>query len=262
LRALNKGTELDNPLELSLHERMNLSVKGYKNALIGVGVVAVLLLIASVYRTVFFYANTDLVVSPEVADVFNAINGIGLFVLIVSAGMVVWVLKAGRKIYQQNNDINRDYTHQAYLLALSVSARTKDDVDLNFYNVARDVFPELKQLDIESIEKSGEEITVEELTIGSKKDEYVLDIVTKTREGKFVIKHFKEKAVYADLERCLNIVKNEGWGDMLRLVCLAEDFDSDILKNYEKLSKGIQSPVDLILYNEKGFSALKISDEI
>ena len=121
--------------------------------------------------------------------------------------------------------------------------------------------PRLKELDIKSIEESGEEITVEELTVGSKKDEYVLDIVTKTDEGKFVIKHFKEKAVYADLERCLNIVKNKGWGDMLRLVCLAEDFDSDILKNYEKLNKD-DYPLDLILYNEKGFSALKISDEI
>ena len=57
--SLNNETELDDPLELSLQERMNLSVKGYRNALIGIGIVAFVILIASVYRTVFYYSNTD-----------------------------------------------------------------------------------------------------------------------------------------------------------------------------------------------------------
>ena len=180
--------------------------------------------------------------------------------------MVVWVLKAGRKIYQQNNDINRDYTHQNYLLALSVYGR-EGDAYLDFYEIARDVFPELKKLDIESVKKSGEEMEVKELTVkyeswrGKKKGDYTFDIVTDTDGGKFIIKYFKKKASYDDLEQCWGAVKYQNWSSTLRLVCIAEDFDSDILKKYEKLVGTDTLPLDLILVNEKGFQTLKISDK-
>jgi len=263
---LNNETELDNPIELSLQERMNLSVKGYKNALIGIGIVAIVILIASAYRTIFFYANIDLVVSPEVANVLDAMNTLGIFILLVSVGCVFWVLKAGRKIYGENESINREYTQQNYLLALSVSGREHKEADLDFFNIARDIFPELKKLDIESVKKFGEEMEVEELTVeitdylGRKKSEYIFDIVTDTDDGRFVIKHFKKKASYDDLKECLTVVKDQGWSSVLRLVCMAEDFDSDILKKYEKLEVDTV-PLDLILVNEKGFQTLKISDK-
>ena len=67
-------------------------------------------------------------------------------------------------------------------------------------------------------------------------------------------------ASYDDLKTLLDVVGGQNW-DKLRLVCLAENFDGDVLKKYEKLVESISYPVDLILVNAKGFSALKISDE-
>ena len=257
MRALNKGTELDNPLELSLHERMNLQLKSYSNLMTFTGIIIIVIFALGVCSILFYLENVSDMIEP--VEGFHNVFFIIFGCIISFSGIgLAWLLINVPKEYKENNDINRDYTHQAYLLALSVYGR-EGEADLDFYEIARDVFPELKKLDIESIEKSGEAKTpAEKLIMGSKKDEYVFDIVTETDQGKFIIKHFKEKAVYADLERCLNIVRNEGWGDMLRLVCLAEDFDSDILKNYESLAGGY--PLDLILYNEKGFSALKISN--
>ena len=154
------------------------------------------------------------------------------------------------------------------MLALSVSGRESEEADLDFFNIARDVFPELKKLDIESMKKSGEEIEVEDMTVEVKdsfyrnKRDYTFDIVTDTSGGKFIIKYFKKKASYDDLEQCWNAVKYQNWSSTLRLVCIAEDFDSDILKKYEKLAVlDPNAPLDLILVNEKGFQTLKISDK-
>ena len=72
------------------------------------------------------------------------------------------------------------------MLTLSVSGRESEDASLDFYNIARDIFPELKKLDIESVKKSGEEIEVEDMTVGVKdiiyrnKGDYTFDIVTDT----------------------------------------------------------------------------------
>ena len=140
MRALNKGTELDNPLELSLHERMNLSVKGYTKTLIAIGLVTLAILFSTLYGV------TIIQISPVFTTEGNTlyVAEVLYFVSIVSAGCFVWVLKTGRKIYKENEIIVRDYTHQNYLLALSVYGR-EGDADLDFYNMARDVFPELKK---------------------------------------------------------------------------------------------------------------------
>ena len=166
--------------------------------------------------------------------------------------------------------MNREYTHQAYLITLSLSSRTGDDASLDFYNIARDIFPELKKLDVESMKKSEEEIEVEDMTVevkdywGRNKRDYTFDIVTDTSDGKFIIKDFKKKASYDDLEQCLKVTNGKDYlKNGLRLVCLAEDYDSDILKKYEELvdPKVRTLQVDLILVNEKGFQTLKISDK-
>ena len=49
--------------------------------------------------------------------------------------------------------------------------------------------------------------------------------MTDTSGGKFIIKYFKKKASYDDLEQCWNAVKYQNWSSTLRLVCIAEDFD-------------------------------------
>ena len=135
----------------------------------------------------------------------------------------------------------KEYTDQAYLLALSLSGRTKDDdISLDFFNIARDIFPEIKKADVESVKETGEELGVEELTLeDKKKGDYTFDLVSDKLSGntRFVIKCFEKKASYDDLEECCNTAYKE-WGKdhIFRLVCLAENFDSKILKRYEEIN--------------------------
>ena len=157
---MNNETELDDPLELSLQERMSLSVKGYTKTLVAIGVVTLAILFSALY------AAAIIQISPVFSTEGNAsyVAEVLYFVGIVSGGCFVWILKTGRKIYKENEIVVREYTHQAYLMALSVYGR-EGDTDLDFYEIARDVFPELKKLDIKSEEKSGKEMEVEELTV-------------------------------------------------------------------------------------------------
>ena len=193
--SLNNETELDDPLELSLQERMSLSVKGYTNALFGIGIVAIGILVCVAYGVAIFQVWADLF--PD--DVTNAIYTVFALICLISGGTFAWLVRSGVKIYRKNESINREYTHQNYLLTLSVSGRESEDAGLDFYNIARDIFPELKKLDVESVKKSGEEIEVEDMTVGVKdyiyrnKGDYTFDIVTDTDGGKFIIKYFKKK---------------------------------------------------------------------
>ena len=261
---MNNETELDNSLELSVQERMNLSVKGHTNMLVGLVVLAAFLIVIAVYGVTMYLSPVG---PPDMSD---GVSTAFYIILLLCLGCIFWLAINGRKVYKENRSINREYTHQAYLIALSLSSRTGDDLSLDFYNIARDIFPELKKLDVESMKESGEGIDVEglEVDIGwawEKKTKYTFDIVQNTKYGDFIIKDFKKKASYNDLEQCLKVTKiRDNLKNGLRLVCLAEDYDSDILKKYEELvdPKVRTLPVDLILVNEKGFSVLKISEEV
>jgi len=257
LKVLNKGTELDDPLELSLQERMNLSVKNFTWLLMVAVVLTVLSLIIGL-----------LVILAQQIDYVDQqvdIQSLAVFLCFMTGGFLVWNGITGRKHNSENLSIIREYTHQSYLITLSVTNRTKDDdASMNFFNdVARNVFPEIKLADIESIKKSDEEIEVEELTLeDEKKGDYTFDVVFDYKKTIFLVKDFKKnKATYDDLEECLSVAIKEFGNKILRLVYLAEDFDSSILKNYQKLSDISKAPpLDLILYNEKGFSTLKVSN--
>ena len=260
---MSNETELDNSLELSVQERMNLSVKGHTNMLIGLVVLAAFLVVIAVYGVTIYLSPVG---PPDASD---AVSTAFYLILLLCIGCIFWLAINGRKIYEENRSINREYTQQAYLIALSLSSRTGDDASLDFYDIARDIFPELKKLDVESMKESGEEISVSELEVDvgwawSKKTKYTFDIVQDTKYGNFIIKDFKKKASYDDLEQCLKVTNDrDNLKNGLRLVCLAEDYDSDILKKYEELMKVVSRiiPVDLILVNEKGFSVLKISEQ-
>ncbi len=268
---MDNETELDDPLELSLQERMNLSIKQSDNALIWIGIVTIITIILSISGLVIYEANLSDFIEPEEGFHNMIISSFGIIIL-TSVIAFVWLLKIGRKAHKENQSIIREYTQQAYLIALSISDRlhSDDDIPLDFYDIARDIFPELKKLDIESVKKTGEVKAVEEKivdindVIGRKKDDYTFDVVTNTENGMFIIKYFKKNASYDDLKQCLEIIGSTKMNNIavLRVVCISEGFDSDILKKYEELEK-IKSytPIDLILVNEKGFSALKISDE-
>ena len=154
MRVLNKGTELDDPLELSLQERMNLSVKNFTWLLMVAVVLTVLSLIIGL-----------LVILAQQIDYVDQqvdIQSLAIFLCLMTGGFLVWNGITGRKHNSENLSIIREYTHQSYLITLSVTNRTKDDdASMNFFNdVARNVFPEIKLADIESIKKSRYEFTI------------------------------------------------------------------------------------------------------
>ena len=256
MKVLNKGTELDDPLELSLQERMNLSVKNF----------TWLLMVAVVLTALSLIIGLLIVLAQQIdyVDQQVDIQVLAVFLCLMTGGFLVWNGIIGRKHNSENLSIIREYTHQSYLITLSVTNRTKDDASMNFFNdVTRNVFPEIKLADIESIKKSDEEFEVEELTLeDKKKGDYTFDVVFNYKKTIFLVKDFKKnKATYDDFEECLSVAIKEFGNKIFRLVYLAEDFDSSILKSYQKLSDISKAPpLDLILYNKKGFSALKISN--
>ena len=168
-----------------------------------------------------------------------------------------------RKLYSNSAEILAEYTHNAYLITLGMAGRNKneEDASMDFYNnVAKGVFPEVKEADIESIKETDEEMEVEELTVeDKKKGDYKFDVVAKLDDGKFIIKQFNKKVNSDDLEECIKVANNEFGKDIFRLIFLAEEFDTKILNDYEKLKDIMRSgKVDLILFNDKGFSTLQI----
>ena len=266
--SLNKGTELEgDPNELSLHERMLLITKSFQSVL-GLSAVVVVVCLCLAVVIILGFQNPilqDIANDPE-NDVTHAISDVAIILAILCSLLLAWFAKSQIKNHTESERVIKEYTDQAYLVALSVSGRTKDeDISLDFFNIARDVFPEIKKADIKSVKETGEELGVEELTLeDKKKGDYTFDLVSEEISGdnKFLIKCFEKKVSYDDFEECCKIASKE-WGKdhIFRLVCMAENFDSKILKSYEEIREIGEFPVDLILYNEKGFGILKISEK-
>ena len=123
---------------------MTLSVKGYTKTLTAIGVVTLAILFSALYGALIIHISPVFTTEGNTSYVPEVLY----FVSIVSGGCFVWILKTGRKIYKENEIVVREYTHQAYLMALSVYGR-EGDADLDFYDIARDVFPELKKRGIQ-----------------------------------------------------------------------------------------------------------------
>ena len=236
--SLNKGTELEgDPDELSLHERMLLITKSFQ-AVLGLSTVVVVVCLCLAVLIILGFQNPtlqDIANDPE-KDVGHNISDVAIILAILCSLLLAWFAKSQIKNHRESERVIKEYTDQAYLVALSISGRTKDDdISLDFFNIARDVFPEIKRADIKSVKETGEELGVEELTLeDKKKGDYTFDLVSdEHRMGhyRFVIKCFEKKVSYDDLEECCNRAYKE-WGKdhIFRLVCLAENFDSKILK--------------------------------
>ena len=150
---MNNETELDDPLELSLHERMLLITKSFQSVLIGSGIAVGLCLCLSLLIIAGFQNPIlqDIANDPEM-NVGHNISDVAIVMAVVCSIVIVWFFKSQMKNHRESERIVKEYTDQAYLLALSLSGREKDeDISLNFYNIARDIFPELKKLDVDTL---------------------------------------------------------------------------------------------------------------
>lgn len=205
---------------------------------------------------------------------FSTIQSAGIVATAILIAMVLWLVLRGRRIKKELRRVRSDYTNQAYYFTLSTSTfGDEEDISMDFFEIAQEIFPELKEEDIRSVKKTGKELEVEDLIIEDeekkKKKEFHFNVVAKTKEGYFLITDFANKEVsYADLEEMVKIAKENfgGWirsKGIFRIVCLAKNYDDKAIRGYDKLQEKDDEkvPIDLIAVGEKGFSFVKIGIE-
>lgn len=214
----------------------------------------------------FFAGEYDEKIIPSLFGAFKGMMTFIIITMILLGAIGIWVFVRGKSIRDDLNRTRNDYTNQAYFFVLSTATHGKrEDIAMDFFDVAEDVFPELKREEVLSLEKKGEEWEVEDVTIeDGEKKEFRFNVVAKTKEGFFVVRYFtKDQVSYGDVRETLEIADEnfKTWNkDVFRLVCLAKSFSKDVYKNYELLADK-KIPLDLILVHEKGFSFAKIGTE-
>ena len=161
------------------------------------------------------------------------------------------------------------YVTQSYYFTLSASTHGKDQIDIDFFNIAEGVFPELQREKLKNLKKTCKEWEVPSLLLegGSKGEmggDYEFDISVETKDGFFVVKHFKKDQVSFEDVREAIITAKDGHSSrkgIFRMVCLANSFSKDVVDRHKDLEKSAKRkvPLDLIAVREKGFSVVKIS---
>ena len=180
----------------------------------------------------------------------------------ISGTAIAWFAHKGKSEQSQLRTIMKKYTNDSYFLAMGLTSHKNDKNIINdFYDMCLEVFPELKQADKESLKETGKTLELEDLTLELEDGDYTFTVGDISNK-KFIIKYFEKTPVnYEQLNEYLQITWDEyGGNNIFRLICLAKNFDSNILKKYTKLMESKNIPLDLILVTDNGFSGLKISD--
>ena len=291
--------------ELTLESKMFLAVRGYSRAINVTKAISACLCI--IFAGTIFLIVDDLdwitsfgtidvvegcwVLTPEYCFIFTAnSNGntddllfliaflyddLSLLVwflsigLIGAGGMAVWSYVKGNSRRKELRTIIRDYVTQSYYFTLSASTHSKDQIGIDFFNIAKGVFPELQREELKNLKKTGKEWEVSSLELegGSKGEmggDYEFDISAETIDGFFVIKHFKKDQVSFEDVREAIITAKDGHSSrkgIFRIVCLATSFSKEAVDKHKDLEKSAKRtvPLDLIGVREKGFSVVKIS---
>jgi len=191
------------------------------------------------------------------------------FGLIGIGGMLVWGYTKGNSRRKELRKLIRDYVTQSYYFTLSASTHSKDQISIDFFNIAKGVFPELQREELKNLKKTGKEWEVSSLELeGDSKGEmggdYEFDISAETKEGFFVVKHFKKDQVsFEDIKESIITAKDNHSSrkGIFRMVCLANSFSKETVDGHRDLEKSAKKkvPLDLIGVREKGFSVVKIS---
>ena len=210
-----------------------------------------------------FEADFELITLEKfVGLIFTLHQGVDLFIVIVMmllGAVGIWWLIKGRKIKQDMKGLKKEYVQQAYYFVLQTSTHGQTDVARDFFDIALDIFPELKERKI-GVEKRGREFVIEE-KIFEGEGNYKIDIIVDTREGKLFVKNFgNEHVSIDDFANFLKIIKKSyKEEDVFRVVGLAKSFDNRIIEELEVFKiKKKKIPCDLIQVREKGFAIINL----
>jgi hypothetical protein len=246
----------DESIELSIQEQMYIYTKNYSKMFPKVVIIFGSLLILSLC----IFQNLqiiNLLTDPSSKYLILYAGTIA----VISGTAIAWFGIKGKNEQSQLRSIIKKYTNDSYFLALGLTSHKNDEnIITDFYDMCLSVFPELKQADKESLKETGKTLELEYLTLELDNGDYTFTVGDISNK-KFIIKYFQKTPVnYEQLNEYLKITQDEYGGNIFRLICLAKNFDNNILKKYTKLMESKKIPLDLILVTDNGFSGLKISE--
>jgi len=262
------------PEELSLTERMYLMMRPMQRAIYWslIGAVAVIILSGMLWDTIIeiddFVLKGEEVHPQSIQESIEEAYFFVAAILVVGIGTIIWYAVQMRPVQKKLDALRREFTKENYFLTLGLTSHD-EDVVLDIFDAMFEIFPELKQMEINSFEKTGYTLDMHPTEISDRKGGvYTFDAAEETKAGYFLIKYFSKELInIEDVEECTKIAKNKfrkrGNPNVMRLVCLAKNFDEDVLSEYKKLLKDKESPpVDLVLVTENGYSPIKISERV
>lgn len=192
---------------------------------------------------------------------------IGAFAIIFGY-FLIWTLWKGRKLRNEIDDWEDAYLDQHYILTFETNTPKGSTNGEKIFNMAQAVFPELRKKDGKPEKWYGK-------VIG--KDGYEFDCFQATNESEpelFVAKHFGKTHVELEklqelcditkksksLEPLKKKIKKLSEIPIMRVICVAEDYDEKFLKDSsrEKVMDELdfEYPIDLILEKDGNYSVL------
>jgi hypothetical protein len=246
----------DDTDELSVQEKMHIYTLDYARLFCGFAIVLgfilafILLIFEYMYRNNFLFEGDN-----EVFSIF-----IVLFIIIVP--ILVGLIITGKKKISDVTQTMDKYINDVYFAVLGLTPHKNDkNIPKVFYKMCLSIFPQLKQDNKKSIKKTGEDLEFKKITMKGDGTSFAVTMPGSMLYSnfEFIITYFEKTNVgYDKLNEHIKLLK-KNYSNIYRVVCLAENFNIEILNEYEKLKKSLGKDLDLIIVTDTGFSGLKIS---
>ena len=250
--------------ELSVQEKMYLYTSNYSKVILMLPLLLAFILIELLIIFEYMYNNN--LQSDPLSDPFLAM----ICLLIVIVPLFLWLVITAKKNRSDGVQTMNQYISDVYFMALGLTPHKNDkNIPEDFYKMCLSVFPELKQGNKISIKKTGEGLKFKKITMKENGTSFAITINRRALHLKreFIITYFEKTNVdYDTLNEQIKLMKKDyilGSKNttFARLVFLARNFDTEILKEHKKLKKVSGAwNLDLIIVTDNGFSGLKIDD--
>lgn len=265
IEKLDSSLTLDDKLYLAIHEYKRSTV--FFLILIGFVIFATgyaLLLVASAdsYLSQFDFdfipVEGGIMEGFTVLDVTFTAVIVLIIIIIFLIGFGIWLGIRGSKFFRELSDMQRQKMRQSYFLALETTVPQGETTVERIFDVLRNIVPEIKLAKINAEEK-GKKLQYD---FEWKIKDQVFDLKINTEEGIILVEYFNRKLEFKDIEGFVKrIDKAFHDGGLLRVVCVAKDFDdSFFIDELEDKIKKLYMPykMDIIKEDKSGFSTIWI----
>jgi hypothetical protein len=226
----------------------------------------------------FLVAISLSTVPPDPRSIFEII--LFAVVVVIIAYMIVYTIFKSRYLNRLLESWNKDYLQQSYILVFDTTVPEGNTNAEKVFNLATAVFPELigpipsislptplnrLMLYLKSKMRNLKRRTTIWKTWNYKVDSYLLDLVHETDSGLFIIKDFKDNVVKLnDLKQLVEVIDGSIKTNIFRTICVAKHydqifFDSESLETLMKKNLKSDFPIDLLIEEDVGYTAIWIS---